>query len=152
MKLTEIQSEIFRAVDKENWQSVRHLMIKLKKEHADLVLTTLLEILFSENYYRYQKIAGGLLWKLKPKYKRDLREDIKRMLKNWDVSVEELPWYFAEVAGIEEVQNTARSLLSEPLDDIEKRGAETYIYWLSANNPEEIKTELNNLWNGWLRG
>lgn len=152
MKLTEIRSELFKAVDKENWQSVRHLMIKLKKENVDLVLTALLEIFFSESYYRYQKIAGGFLWKLKPKYKRNLREDIKRSLKNWDVSVEELPWYFAEVAGLEEVQNTAKLLLSEPLDDIEKRGAETYIYWLSTRNPQEFKTELNNQWNGRLRG
>ena len=104
MKSEQIRFEIVKIVDGANgWQGIRHFMLKLKKEDSETVLEGLLEIFFLDNLFRYQAAAGGLLWKLKPKYKRNLRDDIKRSLKNWDVSIEELPWYFAEVAGYKQV-------------------------------------------------
>lgn len=36
MELVEIQSELFKAVDKENWQIARRLMIKLKRKSRTL--------------------------------------------------------------------------------------------------------------------
>jgi hypothetical protein len=153
MEEEEIRNELMKAVDGPNdWQSLRHLMLKLKKQNSDTVLDALLSIFFLSNSFRYQVAAGGILWKLKPKYKRNLREDIKRTLQNWNVSVEELPWYFAEMNGIETVRDEVKSILEESLEEIAKRRAETYLYWLSAKNREEFRTELNQLWNGRLRG
>lgn len=157
MEIEQIQSELFKAIDSPyGSQSVRHLMLRVKKENSEKVLDALLGIFFesrrSENGYSAQQAAAGLLWKLKPKYKRSLRDDIKRSLQNWDVSVRELPWYFAEATSIETVCNEVKSLLTEPLDYTSRQKAETYLYWLSASDPEEFKIELNQRWNGRLRG
>jgi hypothetical protein len=155
MEAEQIQEELLKARNKPNvWQSLSHLMLKLKKEDSDKVLDALLGFFFesSDEYFRSQAVAGGLLWKLKPKYKRNLQEDIKRSLQNWDVSVEELPWYFAEVVGIKKVLETVESILTEPIDETSRKKAETYLYWLSVSSPEEFKRELNQGWNSRLRG
>lgn len=153
MQVEQIRFELIKAVKGPNaWQSVRHLMFKLRKQESNIVLQALLEIFFLDRECDYQEIAGGLLWKLKPKYNRNIREDIRRSLQNWNVSVEELPWYFAEVKGIETVRDEVKSLLKESLDGVEIRKANTFLYWLSAANPKEFKTELNQRWNGRLRG
>jgi hypothetical protein len=154
MEPEQIQAELFRALGPNGWQTVRHLMLKLKKENSDKVLDALLGIFFEsgDNYRGAQGAAGGLLWKLKPKYKRNVREDIRRSLQNWDVSIEELPWYLAEVLGIEKVRAEVKALLLEPLDETSRKKAKTYLYWLSVSNSEEFKLQLNRRWNGLLRG
>ncbi len=152
MKPEQIRLELIKVVGGQNaWQGVRHLMLRLKKEDSDIVLEGLLEIFFLDNLYPYQAAAGGLLWKLKPKYNRNLREDIRLSLKNWDVSIEELPWYFAEVVGIEQVRKEVESLLAEPLDKEAKQRGKTYLYWLSLETPEEFKASLERGWNSRLR-
>ena len=155
MEAEQIQSELFKAINSPNgWQSLGHLMLKLKKEDSEKVLDGLLGVFFgsSENNYRGQAAAGGLLWKLKPEYKRNLREDIRRSLQTWDVSVEELPWYFAEAIGIDKVRDEVKSLLAESLDETSRKVAETYLYWLSVSSPEEFRVQLNRTWNSKLRG
>lgn len=153
MEVEQIQSELFKVINGPNgWQSLRHLMLRLKKENSEIVLEALLGIFSrgSEVSFRVQVAAGGLLWKLQPKYTRNLREDIRRSLQNWNVSVEELPWYFAEVIGISTVREEVQSLLNEALDETSREKAETYLYWLSVGNPEKFKVELSQLWNSRL--
>jgi hypothetical protein len=85
MEPEQIQSELLKAVDGSNgWQSLRNLMLRLRKEDSEKVLDALLGIFFcsSDNHFSVQAAAGGLLWKLKPKYTRNLREDVKRSLQN----------------------------------------------------------------------
>jgi hypothetical protein len=138
MELEQIQSELFKAIEGTNgWQSLQHLMLKLKKEDSEKVLDALLGIFFgiSGDYYRGQAAAGGLLWKMKPKYKRNLREDIKCSLQSWDVSVEELPWYFAEVMGIDTVREAVKSILTEALDETSRKRAETSVRDKSLETP-----------------
>lgn len=80
MEIEEIQSELFKAIDRPNvWQTIQHLMLKLEKENSEKVLDALLGIFFDINNscFEAQAATGGLLWMLKPKYKRNLREDIQ---------------------------------------------------------------------------
>ena len=153
MEAEQIRADLIKAVRSPNaWQTVRHLMLRLKKEDSETILEALLEIFFLEDLFGCQAAAGGLLWKLKPSYKRNLREDIKRSLQGWDVSIEELPWYFAEAVGLDTVRNEVKSLLLDPLEDIERRRAKTYLYWLSVSSPEEFRRILDKGWNTRLRG
>lgn len=126
-------------------------MLVLKKENPDTVLNALLNIFSSNTNFPLQTAAAGILWKLKPKYKRNLHDDIRNSLKGWNVSIEELPWYFAEVTSLESVRNEVKKILDEPLDENEKIRADTYFYWLSGNQ-EEIRKNLSQSWNGRLRG
>ncbi|MCY6488709.1 hypothetical protein [Leptolyngbya sp. GGD] len=150
MELEQIQSELFKAIDKPNcWQILQHLMLKLKKEDPGKVLDALLGVFVDsrDNYFSAQTAAGGLLWKLKPAYTRNLREDIRRSLQHWDVSIEELPWYFAEVIGIEKVREEVKLVLAEPVDELSQKRAEAYLYWLSVSKPEDFRSYLDRSWN-----
>lgn len=90
------------------------------------------------------------MWKLKPGYTRNLRDDITRLLKYWNVSVEELPWYFAEAAGIHRVRVEINSISRGRLEENSKKNAQTYLYWLSRD-PGSFRAELEQKWD-WLRG
>jgi hypothetical protein len=148
MNAEQITMELIKRNDSPNaWQGVRHLMLKLKKEDSSLVLDGLLGVFFLDEGYDRQLAAGGLLWKLKPKYDRDLREDIRRSLQTWNVSTEELPWYLAESVGIDVVRKEVESILAEPLEDKERRVAETYLYWLSVSDAEDFRNQLDRQWN-----
>lgn len=148
MKAEQIKIELIKRCNAPNaWQGVRHLMLKLKKEDSDTVLDGLLGVFFLDNGFRYQAAAGGLLWKLKPTYKRNLREDIRQSLRTWDVSVEELPWYFAEAVGIESVRNEVKAILNEPLEEMESRVAKTYLYWLSVSDAEYFRNQFDRQWS-----
>ena len=151
MEPNEIREHLYGTADAPNkGQGVRHLMWRLKKEDSDAVLSALLGVFFGDSGYEYQEAAGGLLWKLKPRYTRDLRDDITRSLKYWNVSVEELPWYFAEATGIHRVRAEVNSIPGETLDEISKKNAQTYLYWLSRD-PGSFRAELEQKWD-WLRG
>lgn len=153
MEPEQIQSELFKVINRSNcWQSLRHLMLKLKKEDSGKVLDALLGIFFDsrDNCFSAQAAAGGLLWKLKPAYTRNLQEDIRRSLQHWNVSVEELPWYFAEVVGIEKMREEVKLVLTETLDEISQKSAEAYLYWLSVGKPEDFRANLDRSWNGKL--
>lgn len=151
MEEKEIQEKLTEIVEKHtDWQRLRQFMLVLKKENPDTVLNALLNI-FSSNTNFPLQTAAGILWKLKPKYKRNLHDDIRNSLKGWNVSIEELPWYFAEVTSLESVRNEVKKILDEPLDENEKIRADTYFYWLSGNQ-EEIRKNLSQSWNGRLRG
>jgi len=109
MEVSDIQREFYEAVDGEIvWPDLRELMLKLKKESPNIVFDALIGIFLNKSrpyysYYTDQYAVGGLLWKLKPKYGGNLKEDIIRSFENWDCSIETLPWYFAEGAGKERV-------------------------------------------------
>ena len=151
MEPDEIRANLYRTANAPNrGQGVRHLMWRLMKEDSDTVLSALLGVFFKDSDYEYQEAAGGLLWKLKPRYTRDLRDDITRSLKYWNVSVEELPWYFAEATGIHQVRAEVNSITGERLDEISKQNAQTYLYWLSRD-PGSFRAELEQKWD-WLRG
>jgi hypothetical protein len=158
MDVGEIQLKFYEAVDSPNgWQRVRHLMLKLKKEEPNIVIEALLGVFFNglrqDKCYVDQTAAGGLLWKLKPKYERNLKEDILRSFNYWNVSIEELPWYLAEAVGWENVYTEINTILKElDLDETSKKKAETYLYWLNLKSPEEFKKRLNEQWNAKLRG
>ena len=155
MDLDEIRTRLYKTVDAPNsQQSVLHLMWRLMKEDPETVLTALLGVYFEDSGYRVQENAGGLLWRLKPKYTRNLGDDVKRSLKYWNVSVEELPWYLAETVGIERVRAEANAILSAALDEISNRAAETYLYWLKDRGDaakDHFEAGLDQKWE-WLGG
>ena len=157
MEPEKIRAELYKAVNGPNaWQSLGHLMLRLRKENPETVTRALIGVFFDESRtetsFKDQQAAGGILWKLKPKYKGNLRDDIRSSLKNWNVSVEELPWYFAEIMGIDRVRDEVNSILRETLDEISRKKAQTYLYWLPAKGTEGLKIQLNQIWNGRLRG
>ena len=54
-----------------------------------------------DNVWLAQEYAGQLLMKIKPRCPDELDYVLRRLLPKWDRSVEQLPWYLAEVFGRE---------------------------------------------------
>ena len=79
-------------------------------------------------------------------YYGNLREDIIRSFENWDLSIEELPWYFAEVAGKQRVCDELKSIIKESLNDLHKTLAEGYLYFINRDQ-EYHRRRLNYYWD-----
>jgi hypothetical protein len=76
-----------------------------------------------------QEWAGGLLWELKPSCTIDPYEAIKKTLKQYDYSVEELPFYFSEILSMEVFIEILDTIKEEKLTEREVRSLETFQYW-----------------------
>ena len=81
-----------------------------------------------------QEYAGRLLLALKPPSPLDVQDVIKRILPTWNLSVEQLPWYFEEVIGREPVLQALDLLRMEVCSEQEQRANETFRFWLRARH------------------
>ena len=165
MEVSEIQKEFYEVVDRDDlletdneedfWLELSELMLKLKQENPDIVFEALIGIFRNKSrpgsIYRDQYAAGGLLWKLKPKYNGNLRKDIIRSFENWDLSIETLPWYFAEVAGKERVCDELKQIKTQSSNENHVILADGFLYWLKGDQEYE-RRRLNKYWNDTLRG
>jgi hypothetical protein len=151
MNYEEIKNKFYKAVDNPaGWQHVSHFFKKLKAEKPNVVLDVLLSVFIEKSeknsLYAVQELAGGCLWKLRPKYKRNPGEDIRNILQNWDVSVEELPWYFVDAIGNEALIAHVESILKEKIPDAQKKKAKTILYWVAGRDDKSFKDDLNRKW------
>jgi hypothetical protein len=80
--------------------------------------------------YPQQALAGSLLLRLRPPCPIPVCEAIRDILGGWEVSVEELPWYFSLACGEDAVWNAMIQLEAEPLDDRRRLVLHTFRYWL----------------------
>ncbi len=150
-----IKTELYAALDRPNgWQAIQHLVRKLRKCETTILRDALLSVFEDESPERFaaQEVAGGILWLLRPPYDRDISSDLNRLLPNWDVSVEELPWYLAEAAGIDAVRTAAKARLVAELSDDTKKRLETVLFWLGVGDPSAFRSELDNRWHNKLKG
>ncbi|TQV72919.1 hypothetical protein FLL45_15755 [Aliikangiella marina] len=157
MNALDIQEKLYKAIDgPTEMQEIRRLMNKLKKLDENIVVEGLLSVFFDdsrgEKKFKDQTMAGGLLIKLMPKYDRNLREDILRSLDNWNLSVEELPWYLAEKVGRDEVLREVESIAESSLSEVARKTLDTYVYWLNPTDTEHFKKVMTKRWNNSLKG
>ncbi len=155
MDADEIKAELYASLDRPNgWQAIQHLVRRLRNCDSDALRDAMLSVFEDDHTNRFaaQEVAGGILWLLKPPYDGDIGSDLGRLIPKWDVSVEELPWYLAEVEGIEATQNAAKNRLCEDLPDELKKRYETVVWWLSHRDPPAFRQELDNRWRGRLKG
>jgi len=155
MDADEIKAELYASLDRPNgWQAIQHLVRRLRNCDSDALRDAMLSVFEDDhpNRLAVQEVAGGILWLLKPPYNGDISIDLGRLVPKWDVSVEELPWYLAEVEGIEAIRTAAKKRLSDDLPDELKKRYETVVWWLSHRDPPAFRQELDNRWRGRLKG
>jgi len=83
-----------------------------------------------DKYFVAQEYAGRILLALKPPCSRDIQDVIKRTLATWDLSVEQLPWYFAEIVGLEAVLRVLDVLDTQVSSQQERDAIRTFPFWL----------------------
>ncbi|WP_428654915.1 hypothetical protein [Runella sp.] len=78
-----------------------------------------------------QEFAGQILREIKPKTQVALETILKRILSNWDKSVEEIPFWLKENYGAEACKNTFEMISNnDVLTKIEKEQLETIKWWM----------------------
>ena len=79
------------------------------------------------NPFRDQEFIGKILETLKPRSKKDLKEILKRTLKNWDKSVEQFPFWLRDNYGLNEIAEIFDSI---DLTELERDKVNTMKWWL----------------------
>jgi hypothetical protein len=74
--------------------------------------------------------AACLLFVLKPGCPIPCKEAIRALLPDWDISIEEVPWYLALWFGRETMREAVAELGKEPLDQEQRVRLNTVQYWI----------------------
>ena len=152
MAPAEITAELYEALRRPNgWQSVRHFYRKLGGLDASDIAEGLLAT-FQKRSFTAQEVGCAILWCMNIPFSRDLHSSLTEFIVNWDVSIEELPWYLTHSCGAENLTSAIdhiRSSSSIDSDTIKK--LDTIQRWMSAS-PEIIRESraswLQKLTNG----
>src|SRR3954454_3328278 len=86
--------------------------------------------------------AACLLFAVKPACPIPCKDAIRAMLPNWDISIEEVPWYLAGYFGEVPIRRAIEELHEEPLGREERVGLDTVRYWAEiffTLTPEEAR-------------
>lgn len=91
-----------------------------------------------ENQFERQQLAGTLLYKVAPPPPIALDDSVYAVAKVWNLSIEELPWYWCKSYSKEKVIEFLTELSPSCIDSELKRSVDTMLYW--SRGYEENKT------------
>ncbi len=124
--------EVRKLVSAGRWKR-KHLEA-LRKDFGDQALFDALFSAFTQNppvSCGEQEAPGDFLLGLKPRAGQDVRSLVRSSLAGWNLSIEQLPFYFRDTYGIGPVREALAALDSEPgLGPKEREALETYRFWL----------------------
>lgn len=136
---SELTNEIYISVDKYHEIGdlrIRQLIKILSSIPDELIIESVTKVF--ENNERGvseildQEFAGQILKEIKPKTDVALEVILKRILSNWNKSVEEVPFWFKENYGMEICTHTLESISNEAvLTKVEKEKLEALKWWLN---------------------
>lgn len=138
-----VQNEIYEAVDiseKIGDLRIRQLIQILSKVKHHLIIEGILKVFENENrfdsIYMDQKYAGMILKSIKPKTEETIEFLLNRVLKNWNKSIEELPFWLKDNYGIEKLKKAFSQIESKSLSEIELDKLKT-MKWMIQIDSEE---------------
>jgi hypothetical protein len=139
-----VVSKLYRAVDatsRVDTQRLNQWIDILRQRPGDEVFEALLGVFCNadrgDKRFVDQEYAGRILLALKPPCSQDFQAVIKRTLSTWDVSVEQLPWYFSDVIGREAVLRVLDMLDTKECSRQERDAIHPFRFWLSGTRGAE---------------
>ncbi len=133
----DIESEILISSDKSKELGdlrIRQLIKILPKVNSEIIVEGVIRIFeirkSVESNSQDQEFAGKVLEKINPESKKDLKEILQRVLKNWDKSVEQFPFWLRDNYGVNKLKETFADL---ELSDYEADKLKTIKWWLQIN-------------------
>lgn len=137
--IDEIILEVRKSVEQLQCSPQRYQQLKLNLSQKDLLLVgdALLQYWLTlrdpGTQFDAQQFVASLLFALNPTTSLSLSE-ILAGLSNWNLSVEEFPWYLAMQFGKEQVLRAVQELETTASDSTSlTRAAETFRFWLKAD-------------------
>ncbi|QNE39707.1 hypothetical protein F1C16_09145 [Hymenobacter sp. NBH84] len=113
---------------------IRQLIHILSEVEPEVIVEGVVQIFENggrtDRYSQEQEFAGKILETINPKSCKDLKEVLLRVLKNWDKSVEQLPFWLRDNYGIGKLEETFAKL---DLNEIEAGKLNTIRWWLHMN-------------------
>ena len=109
---------------------IRQLIQILDKVEQAIIVDGVIKVFETnraDSLYQDQEFAGRVLMTIKPKSQKDLKEILKRTLRTWDKSVNQLPFWFRDNYGLEKVRDTFNNI---SLTDNEKENVKAMKFWL----------------------
>lgn len=133
----DLKNEILESVDKIEEIGdlrIRQLIKILAKVNDEIIIEGVIEVVENEKrtekIYLDQKNAGRILKELNPKTDSNAELILKRILKNWNKSVEEIPFWLRDNYGIETLKNVFSILSDKNLTELELDKLKTMKWWL----------------------
>ena len=142
----ELKTEILISSDKNGDLRLRQLLEILLKVDHDIIVEGVIMV-FENNSrpdtkFRDQEFAGKILEGINPKSEKDLEILLRRALKNWDKSVEQLPFWFRDNYGIEKTK-ACFNRIDLPSSEIDK--LETMKWWLQIKSTPKIRRSTSQI-------
>lgn len=113
---------------------IKQLIHILLKVNSEIVVEGVIRVLEkgggADKYSQEQEFAGKVLEGINPKSQRDVKEVLARVLKNWDKSVEQFPFWLRDNYGIDKLKETFADL---ELTEAERDKLKTIKWWLHLN-------------------
>ena len=130
----DIESEILISSDKSKELGdlrIRQLIKILPRVNSEIIVEGVIRIFENgnsvESNLQDQEFAGKVLEDINPESKKDLNEILQRVLKNWDKSVEQFPFWLRDNYGVNKLKETFSEL---ELSDYEEDKLKTIKWWL----------------------
>ncbi|MCD9575531.1 hypothetical protein [Flavobacterium soyae] len=137
----DLKNELFNSVDKINLVGdlrIRQLIQILPKVNNKVIIEGIIQIFENEkridSVYTDQKYAGIILKKINPKTEESAASILSRILKNWNRSVEELPFWLKDNYGIETIKQVFSELEKTNLTALESEKLKTMKWFLGIKS------------------
>jgi hypothetical protein len=137
----DLKNEILESVDKIEGIGdlrIRQLIKILAKVNYEIIIEGVIEVIENEKrtekIYLDQKNAGRILKELNPKTDSNAELILNRILKNWNKSVEEIPFWLRDNYGIETLKNIFSILSDKNLTELELDKLKTMKWWLGIKS------------------
>lgn len=134
-----IIQKIYWAVDRygrfhpQQYSQIASVLRKLDSaEVFEILYTVLTNVDRPTTRFEDQEFAGRLLLDLQPTCTLELTEAIQGLLKGYNFSIEELPWYFAQQYGKQVVLEILEKLRTELTCEQQQQSIKTWEWWLQA--------------------
>ena len=116
-----------------NPQQQKELVFSCKKAKEREVFFGLFSFFYDaslqNNQYERQQLAGTILFAIQPSSPLALDASVYAAAKHWDLSVEELPWYWCKVFGKTSVMNLLIELIPACVENELRTSVKTMLFW-----------------------
>jgi hypothetical protein len=129
VNIQEIRSRLAYDSRDPEYQNVTEL---LKSESDEVVFEALFPVATRSQSAGPAFPAALLLWRRRPKCPLSCDDAIVALLADWEVSIEQVPFYIVSEFGVATVHEAIARVRQRPLSDPQMRLLDTVAYWVNT--------------------